>query len=155
MARREYFRDADAPTANSIVVAATAFVQDDSGRVLLVRRSDNGLWAMPGGAMDVGERVADTAVRETFEETGYRVEVTDLVGVYSDPDHVMAYDDGEVRQQFAIAFRCRLLGGEARPSNETPELRWSGRQELDHLDIHPSVRLRIRHGFGRGKPFLG
>jgi 8-oxo-dGTP pyrophosphatase MutT (NUDIX family) len=155
MARREYFRDPDAPGANSIVVASTAFVQDDAGRILLVKRSDNGLWAMPGGAMDVGERVADTAVRETFEETGYRVEVTDLVGVYSDPDHVMAYDNGEVRQQFAIAFRCQLLGGEPRPSNETPEVRWAGQEELDRLDIHPSVRLRIRHGFGHDKPFLG
>ena len=155
MARREYFHDPDAPTANSIVVAATAFVQDESGRVLLVRRSDNGLWAMPGGGMDVGERVAETAVRETLEETGYTVEVVDLVGVYSDPAHVMAYDDGEVRQQFALAFRCRLIDGVAQPSAETPELRWVSSDELDDLEVHPSIRLRIEHGLNGRDPYIG
>ena len=80
MSRREHYQDPAAPKANSIVVAATAFVLDDEHRVLLVRRSDNGLWALPGGAMDVGERVAQTAERETLEETGYVVEVTDLIG---------------------------------------------------------------------------
>ena len=155
MARREYFNDPDAPSANSIVVAATAFVQDESGRILLVRRSDNGLWAMPGGGMDVGERVADAVVRETREETGYGVEVVDLIGVYSDPAHVMAYDDGEVRQQFALAFRCRLVEGEAQPSSETPELRWATVEELDHLEIHPSIRLRIGHGLNGPSLFIG
>ncbi|GAB3589399.1 NUDIX domain-containing protein [Angustibacter peucedani] len=155
MARREYFNDPGAPAANSIVVAATAFVQDESGRILLVRRSDNGLWAMPGGGMDVGERVSDAAVRETREETGYDVEVVDLIGVYSDPAHVMAYDDGEIRQQFALSFRCRLLEGAAQTSSETPELRWVAVDELDHLNIHPSIRLRIDHGLSGGALFIG
>src|SRR5467141_3189056 len=100
MARTEYFNDPDAPAANSIVVACTVFVTDDQNRVLLIRRTDNGLWALPGGAQDFGEYIAETAVRETKEESGIDIEVTGLVGIYTNPHHVMAYSDGEVRQQF-------------------------------------------------------
>ena len=56
----------------------------------------------------------------------------------------MAYDDGEVRQQFSIAFRCRLVGGEARTSSESIEVVWMGPEELQDLDMHPS--MRIQHG---------
>jgi ADP-ribose pyrophosphatase YjhB (NUDIX family) len=85
MARTEYYNDLAAPTPNSIVVAVTVFVVDDLDRVLLIRRTDNGLWAIPGGAQDFGEYIAHTAVRETKEETGVDIEVTGLVGIYSNP----------------------------------------------------------------------
>ena len=156
MARTEYYRDPDAPRANRIVVAAVAFVQDSDGRVLLIQRSDNDLWALPGGAQDVGETVSAAAERETLEETGYRVTVTDLIGVYSDPQHVIAYEDGEVRQQFALSFRADLVDGQLATSDETPNVAWVSRCDLDRYRIHPSIRLRIEHGFEhRDKPYLG
>lgn len=65
----------------------------------MIHRTDNNLWALPGGGHDIGESVSDTVVRER-EETGIEVEVIGLVGIYSNPHHVMAYDDGEVRQLF-------------------------------------------------------
>jgi ADP-ribose pyrophosphatase YjhB (NUDIX family) len=64
MARVEHLDDPDAPKANSIVVAVTAFVLDDRDRILLIRRTDNDLWALPGGAQEVGEYIAETVVRE-------------------------------------------------------------------------------------------
>ena len=143
MGRTEHYRDPDAPPATRIVVAAQAFVQDDAGRILLIQRSDNGLWAPPGGAQSIGERVGDAAVRETKEETGYDVEVIGMVGVYSDPAHVIAYDNGEVRQQFALCFRARLVGGAAITSDESPQVRWVAPEQLDGLPIHPSIRLRL------------
>lgn len=156
MSRTEHFHDTDAPAANRIVVAASAFVQDSEGRVLLIRRSDNGLWSLPGGGQEIGEFVAQTAERETKEETGYHVKVVDLIGVYSDPDHVMAYDDGEVRQQFALVFRAELLGGETVTSAESPQVRWVASTDLDGLPLHPSMRLRLEHGLARGpKPYIG
>lgn len=155
MGRVEHYRDPGAPRANSIVVATNAFVLDDAGRVLLVRRSDNGLWAMPGGAQDIGERVAQAAERETLEETGYEIRVTGLVGIYSDPDHVIAYEDGEVRQQFAIVFRAELVGGALRTSEESPEVLWASVEQLAELDIHPSILLRLSHGFERSEVYLG
>lgn len=156
MSRVEYLNDPDAPQANSIVVAVNAFVQDEHGRVLMIQRSDNGLWAMPGGGQDVGERVADTAVRETKEETGYDIEVTGLVGVYSNPNHVIAYSDGEVRQQFALCFRARLVGGQLETSSESPQVKWVDAEELDSLNINPSIRLRIDHGLRNvDAPYIG
>lgn len=156
MARIEHYNDPNAPKANSIVVAVTVFVLDDQDRVLLIRRTDNGLWALPGGAQDIGEYVAETAVRETREEAGIDVEVVDVVGIYSDPKHVVEYSNGEVRQQFSICFRARYLGGQPTASEESAEVRWVARNELDELPIHPSMRLRIDHGFeNRPKPYIG
>jgi ADP-ribose pyrophosphatase YjhB (NUDIX family) len=156
MSRTEHFHDPEAPAANRIVVAASAFVQDADGRVLLIQRSDNGLWSLPGGAQEVGEFVAQAAERETKEETGYDVKVTDLVGVYSDPNHVMAYEDGEVRQQFALLFRAELVGGEPATSDESPQVRWVDATELEQLPIHASIRLRLEHGLTqRTGPYIG
>jgi ADP-ribose pyrophosphatase YjhB (NUDIX family) len=156
MARTEHFNDPAAPKANSIVVATTVFVQDESGRVLLIRRTDNGLWALPGGAQDFGEYVAEAAVRETIEEAGVTVEVNDVVGIYTNPHHVVEYSDGEVRQQFSICFRATYVSGEPKTSDESSEVRWVAVDELDSLPIHASMRLRIDHGFERrAKHYIG
>lgn len=103
MPRTDYYRDPAAPNANSLVVGSSAVVADDGGRILLQRRSDSGNWALPGGAMDIGETFAQSAIREVKEETGFDVRIDRIVGIYSDPDHVFAYDDGEVRQELASA----------------------------------------------------
>jgi 8-oxo-dGTP pyrophosphatase MutT (NUDIX family) len=116
---------------------------------LLIRRSDNGLWALPGGTQDFGEPITQTAERETLEETGYHVRVVDVIGIYSDPDHVSAYDDGEVRQQFAISFRAELVAGAAATSDETLDVRWVAADALHTLEMHPSTRLRVEHGLAR------
>jgi ADP-ribose pyrophosphatase YjhB (NUDIX family) len=156
MARTEHYNDPQAPRANSIVVAVTAFVTDADGRVLLIHRTDNDLWALPGGAQEIGEYIAETVVRETQEEAGIDVEVLDVIGIYTNPNHVVEFSDGEVRQQFSICFRARYLGGELATSSETSEARWVARDQLGGLQIHPSMRLRIDHGFEeRPKPYIG
>ena len=124
MTRTDYLNDPNAPVPNSIVPAASAVVTNDVGEILLQRRSDNDLWALPGGTMDLGERIAETVVREVREETGLEVEVTGIVGVYSDPGHVIAYSDGEVRQEFNLCFAARLVGGQLSVSDESTEVRW-------------------------------
>jgi len=152
MARVDHFHDPNAPKANSIAIAVSAFVLDDAGRLLMIRRTDNDLYAIPGGQLELGETLAQAAVRELQEETGVTVEVTGVIGLYSNPDHVIAYDDGEVRQEFSICFRARPLGGELRTSNESKEVHWVERGRLDELNIHPSIRLRIEHGFQPDRP---
>jgi ADP-ribose pyrophosphatase YjhB (NUDIX family) len=111
------------------VPGASAIVVNDEGKILLHRRSDNARWALPGGVMDIGESIAQTATREVQEETGLEVETEYIVGVYSDPGHVFAYDDGEVRQQFSVCFACRILGGQVRTSKESSEVAFFARQK--------------------------
>lgn len=157
MGRVDYVHDPLAPRANSVVPSVVGLVVDDGGAVLMIHRTDNDKWALPGGGHDVGEFISDTVVREVREETGYDVAVETITGIYTDPGHVMAYDDGEVRQQFSIAFRCRLLGGAARTSSESSEVRWVPPADLAGLPLHPSMRLRIEHGLdlSRAHPFIG
>jgi ADP-ribose pyrophosphatase YjhB (NUDIX family) len=144
VARLDYFDDPAAPAANSLVPCVTVAVRDERGRLLLVHKIDNDRWALPGGAVDIGESVSGAAVREVAEETGVAVEVTGLVGIYSDPRHLMAYDDGEVRQQFSICLRARHVAGEPREDGtEVKAARWVDVADIGGLPIHPSMRDRI------------
>jgi ADP-ribose pyrophosphatase YjhB (NUDIX family) len=143
--RVEHFNDPNAPAANSLIPAASAIVIDQDGRILLHRRDDNELWSIPGGAMEVGERIADTVVREVREETGLEIEPEAIVGIYSDPQHVVEYGDGEVRQQFSVCFACRLIGGRLATSDESLEVGFFTPAEIETMPMHESIRLRIRH----------
>ncbi|WP_336922867.1 NUDIX hydrolase [Aquipuribacter sp. SD81] len=156
MARVDYIDDPDAPAANSVVPSVVAAVTDEQGRLLLIHKTDNDLWALPGGGHEVGESISDTVVREVKEETGYDVEVTDIVGTYTNPRHVMAYDDGEVRQQFSICFRAKLVGGQARTSSESKAVEWVDVSRVDELPMHPSMRQRVAHALEvGGRPHIG
>ncbi|MEV7778829.1 NUDIX domain-containing protein [Kitasatospora sp. NPDC088351] len=156
MSRTDYFNDPDAPQAQRIVPAVTAFVLNDRDEVLLERRTDNGRWAMPGGVQEIGESISAAAVREVAEETGVRVQVVGMVGIYSNPGHVIAFADGEVRQEFSITLRAEPLGGTLRASSESFEVRWTPRSELDDLDIAPTTRLRLDRGFQNDPaPYIG
>lgn len=156
MARTEYYDDPDAPRPNSLVVAASAAVLDERGRVLLQRRRDSALWALPGGGMEMDDSLPGTAVREVKEETGLDVEITGLVGTYTDPRHVIAYSDGEVRRQFNVCFTARVVGGSLTLSDESTELRFVAPGELDALPMHHTQRLRVRHFLERrAVPYLG
>jgi ADP-ribose pyrophosphatase YjhB (NUDIX family) len=143
MGRVDYYRDVHAPQANSLVPAASAVVIDQAGRLVLQRRADNDLWALPGGAMEIGESIAETVVREVREETGLDVRPEYVIGVYSDPDHVFAYDDGEVRQEYSVCVACRVVGGELQISDESTELGAFMPEEAEKLPMHPRIRARI------------
>lgn len=143
MARVDYYHQPNAPEANSLVPAASAVVSNQSGQILLHKRSDNHLWSLPGGAMELGESIAETIVREVYEETGFKVEISRCIGIYSDPHHRIAFSDGEVRQQFSICFACQIIGGQLTMSHESTELRFFSPQELEQLDLHPAQRIRI------------
>ncbi|MFI5563175.1 NUDIX hydrolase [Amycolatopsis japonica] len=151
MARVDYLNDPNAPKANSIAVAVSVFIQDDEGRILMIRRTDNDLYSIPGGQLELGETLAQAAVREVREETGIECEVTGVVGLYSNPNHVIAYDDGEVRQEFSICFRASPLKGELRTSSESSEVLWVGPESISGLNTHPSTRLRIRNALSDEK----
>lgn len=156
MTRTEFYDDPNAPEPNSLVVAASAVVADEQGRILLQRRTDNGLWALPGGGMEMTDSLPGAAVRETKEETGLDVEITGLVGTYTDPRHVIDYSDGEVRRQFNVCFAARVVGGEIAISDESTELRFVAPEDIDSLPMHHTQRLRLAHFLEqRPTPYLG
>lgn len=157
MARIDYYDDPKAPKANSVVPSANVVVTNDDGDVLVIHRTDNDNWAVPGGAMDLGESLVDAAVREVKEETGIDCEITGLVGIYTDPKHIIFYtSDGEARQEFSVLFIGRLVGGTPTPSNESREVRWIPRDALASLTMDRSMRMRINHYLeGREQPYLG
>ncbi|WP_432561491.1 NUDIX domain-containing protein [Kineococcus sp. SYSU DK003] len=145
MPRVDHYQDPDAPRPNSLVPAASVVVVQD-GKVLMHRRRDTDRWSIPGGGMEPGESIKDTAIREAREETGYDVEVDRLVGVFSDPGHVVAFDDGEVRQQFSVCFAGHVVGGSPRLSDETREVGWhepGALRSMTDAQLHPSILLRI------------
>lgn len=152
--RVDYYHDPAAPGANSLVVGSSAVVVDDEGRILLQRRSDSGNWALPGGAMDIGETFAESVIREVKEETGFDVRIERIVGIYSDPGHVFAYDDGEVRQEFNICLACKIVGGELAVSGESTDVRFVALDKVVGLTMHESIRKRIEEYLDGGSPAL-
>jgi 8-oxo-dGTP pyrophosphatase MutT (NUDIX family) len=119
-------------------------VTDDHGRLLLIRRSDNGNWALPGGAIDVGQSMSQAAVREVEEETGIRCEITGLVGIYTNPNHVMHYtSNDEVRQEFSIVLAARAVAGSPTPSSESTSVEWVPLSSIAEYGMHPSMRKRV------------
>jgi ADP-ribose pyrophosphatase YjhB (NUDIX family) len=155
--RIDYLNDPAAPKANSIVPSANVIVVNDQGEILMIRRTDNDNWAVPGGGMDLGESITDTATRETREETGISCEITSLVGIYTNPRHVIRYtNNDEVRQEFSIVFTARPVGGELRPSSESSDPQWVSPATVPSLRMHPSMRQRIQHYLdNRPEPYLG
>lgn len=155
MGRIEYYHDPKAPKANSLVVACNLLVTDAAGAILLQRRRDTRQWALPGGAMDIGETAAQCAVRECQEETGITAEVTGFLGIYSNPDHIVAYTDGEIRQQYENAYIGRPIGGTPTINDEADGVAFVRPEELDEYDIHPSMRHQIGDYLKGNYPYLG
>ncbi|MFB4272105.1 NUDIX hydrolase [Nonomuraea sp. GTA35] len=138
MGRVEYWNDPEAPKANSLVPACGTVTVDDAGRILMQLRRDTGQWALPMGKMEIGETPSQCAVRETEEETGIRVEPVGILGIYSDPGHIVAYTDGEIRQEYEVMLIARPVGGRPEANDEASDVRWVEPGELHSLDIHPT-----------------
>jgi 8-oxo-dGTP pyrophosphatase MutT (NUDIX family) len=158
MGRRiDHLNDPEAPPPNSLVPSVNAVVLNDDGAILLIRRTDNDNWSLPGGAIDIGESLAEAAVREVREETGIVCELSGLVGLYTNPRHVIEYtSNGEVRQEFSIVFTAPPTGGTPTPSSESAEVVWVAPDDVDRYGMHPSMRQRIEHCLEhRGQPYIG
>jgi ADP-ribose pyrophosphatase YjhB (NUDIX family) len=116
----------------------------EKNQVLLTRRTDNGMWCLPGGMIDPGETVAEGCAREILEETGLKVRITRFTGIYSDPNQLVIYPDNNQAHIIALNFEVDLLGGEMRLSNETDDIRFFPVAEALEMDLFHSHVLRIR-----------
>ncbi len=139
-----------APNVTSVRrTTACAVVLDEDDRVLLQRRSDNGRWCLPGGAIEPGETAEQAVVREAHEETGYVIVAERLVGVYSLPEHTtITYPDGNTVSYVALTFQCRVVGGSASLSDETIDVTWCSADALPS-SVSPGHRQRIEDALAR------
>ena len=154
MGRVEYWNDPAAPKPNSLVPACGILAVDDLGRVLLQRRRDTGQWAIPMGKQELGETPSQCAIRETQEETGVLTEITGILGVYSDPRHIVAYTDGEIRQEWELILLGRPVSGRPAVNDEASDVRWVAVADLESLDIHPTQWRQLRDWLNGSGPHV-
>ncbi|MGE5643919.1 MAG: NUDIX domain-containing protein [Byssovorax cruenta] len=126
-----------------IRLGTSAILFNSEGKFLLTQREDNGQWCLPGGAVESGESLAEACEREVFEETGLRVRVKRLVGVYSHPDQLVVYKDGHKVQIVAIHFEAEVTGGELSLSNETTDFGYFALEDTERLEMLGRHRERI------------
>jgi 8-oxo-dGTP pyrophosphatase MutT (NUDIX family) len=117
-----------------LMPSVTGVVIDDAGRLLMVLHADRRIWVLPGGCIDPGETPTDALVREVWEETGLHVEPVALRGVFSGPEFLVRYDNGDEAIYVMSVFSCRVIGGRERPDGvETLEVRYFSSSELETL----------------------
>ena len=116
-------------------------------KVLLTQRTDNGRWCLPGGMMEPGESAAEGCVREVWEETGLQVTVKRLIGIYTSPNHITAYSDGNRVQYASFCFEAEIIGGELGLSNETIAYGYFSREGLSEIDLMEHHVERIADAF--------
>ncbi|GHO43068.1 NUDIX domain-containing protein [Ktedonospora formicarum] len=127
-----------------LMLSTSVVIFDESHtHVLLTRRSDNGRWCLPGGHMEAGESVIEACARETREETGLRIHVARLIGVYSNPHMLLSYADGNQFHMVNLCFEGIVTEGMPSLSDETTEIGYFTPQEIEHMDIVEPHRERI------------
>jgi len=118
-----------------------AAVVDEMGRILLIQRADNHLWAMPGGACEVGDTPAENAAREVWEETGYRVEITRLLGIFDNSRRPIP----SLRHGYLMLFQAKVVDGEATVSNESLAVEWFSLEAIPWDRLSPGHYERLQH----------
>lgn len=125
-------------------VGCSATIFDEKReKVLLTQRMDNGRWCLPGGHMESGESAAEACEREVWEETGLKVRATRLLGVYSNPDQLVIYKDGNKAFFVVLNFEAQVLEGELGLSDETTDFGWFSLEEMETMPIHANHKIRV------------
>ena len=131
-----------------IAIGCAAWVFDPvNQKALLIRRSDNKRWAVPGGYMEPGESVTEACEREVMEEAGIRVKATRLVAVYSNPHILLEYPDGNKWQLVVLHFEAEKVAGDIMSGDETTDVGYFSLEEIAEMDIGDFDRQRIADGF--------
>ncbi len=138
-----------------ILLGCSAIVFDPAReKVLLTRRTDNGRWCLPGGALDPGETVTESVIREFWEETGLTVRVIRLVGIYSDPNRLLQYADGNQYHVISLHFEVAIDGGELTVSDETSEFVWAPVADIPSLNPMEHHVERIHDSLLEAEPVV-
>lgn len=150
------YGDPSAPRPNvPLTPGVAAILFDDRRRILILKRPRGPYWSIPGGRMELGESAQDCCVRETREETGLDVEVVRLVGLYTNPESICAYPDGNVHQSYIALFECRVVGGQLQENEEGERFHWLAEEEMDRYLLLPDNVLCVRDAWtGREAAYI-
>lgn len=129
------------------VGCSTVLFDETRKRVLLTKREDNAQWCLPSGGMEPGESASETCAREVLEETGLRIEVVRLIGIYTSPFELIEYPDGTRVQLVALCFEGKVTGGELRLSDETTDYGYFSFEQISNLDLMINHKQRIEDAF--------
>lgn len=141
-AREAMFAQKTADVNTKVRVNVAVVVRDLESRILLEKRSDCGMWGLPGGRIEPGESITDAAVREMLEETGFQVKITRLLGVYSGPeDRIVTFSDNVV-QVVDILLEAEIISGILSRSFESLELEFFSPDKMPpKVDVIPVARV--------------
>ncbi|MBK6791363.1 MAG: NUDIX domain-containing protein [Anaerolineales bacterium] len=132
-------------------VGCSAVIFDkDRSKVLLTQRTDNGRWCLPGGQMEAGESASEACEREVWEETGLKVRATRLLGVYSNPDQLVIYNDGSKAFFVVLNFEVEVIEGELGLSNETTAFGYYSLEEMESMPMHGEHKSRVEDSLRNG-----
>ncbi|MBK9782234.1 MAG: NUDIX domain-containing protein [Anaerolineales bacterium] len=132
-------------------VGCSAVIFDkDRSKVLLTQRTDNGRWCLPGGQMEAGESASEACEREVWEETGLKVRTTRLLGVYSNPDQLVIYNDGSKAFFVVLNFEVEVIEGELGLSNETTAFGYYTLEEMESMPMHGEHKSRVEDALRNG-----
>jgi 8-oxo-dGTP diphosphatase len=122
----------------------------DGGRVLLVRRATEplkGEWSVPGGMLELGEKLRDGVRREALEETGLIVEPGEVLDVF---DSIFTDDQGRTEYHYVLVdYLCRPVSGEAKPGTDVSDVKWVSERDLAEMRLRDSIEQVVRKGLGR------
>lgn len=136
-------------------VGCSAVIFDEAReKVLLTQRADNGRWCLPGGHMESGESAAEACEREVWEETGLKVRAMRLLGVYSNPDQLVIYKDGNKAFFVVLNFEVQVLEGEVGLSDETTDFGWFSLAEMQSMRMHANHQMRVEDAFRGGETVM-
>jgi ADP-ribose pyrophosphatase YjhB (NUDIX family) len=144
-----------APPRPGTVVSPAVYVAVRwlGGRLLLVRRSPEEVWELPGGCVRVGETAIAAAVRTTAQQAGVQVLITGIAGLFTAPGHLIRAPDGELRQQFAVLLHARAVGGVPHADlRETSRAEWVAVGDISSLAMESSARVRVATAIAVGDP---
>lgn len=130
-----------------LVPSVSAIIINDAGAILLAFHVDRQVWGTIGGAIDPFETPEEAVIREVQEETGLIVEVEQLIGVFSGPEFLVEYPNGDRTVYLAVAYLCRIIGGELQPDGEEiTEARYFSVSELAPLPMPAHVQILVQAG---------
>ena len=136
-------------------VGCSAVIFDETReKVLLTQRADNGRWCLPGGHMESGESAAEACEREVWEETGLKVRAMRLLGVYSNPDQLVIYEDGNKAFFVVLNFEVQVLEGKVGLSDETTDFDWFSLSEMASMRMHANHQMRVEDALRGGETVM-